>query len=116
VRDYASPWLNVQSCQNTLNMCFALLNYPGSLDAFLESELNPYHHLVPGSRFQNTIKNENMEVGITLFVLYYKRKEDIFFEQLIIIGINLFCSYLVLRAGLAFFDRFFYIDRAVMSF
>lgn len=56
-----------------------------------------------------------MEVGITLFVLYYKRKEDIFFEQLIIIGINLvpllkdlrnddrhafkFCSYLVLRAG-----------------
>lgn len=73
-----------------------------------------------------------MEVGITLFVLYYKRKEDIFFEQLIIIGINLvpllkdlrnddrhafkFCSYLVLRAGLAFFDRFFYIDRAVMSF
>ncbi|KAG5373669.1 hypothetical protein IGI04_043013 [Brassica rapa subsp. trilocularis] len=27
--DYASPWINVQSWQNTLNMCFALLNYPG---------------------------------------------------------------------------------------
>ncbi|WZZ83583.1 hypothetical protein YC2023_104155 [Brassica napus] len=134
--DYASPWLNVQSCQNTLNMCFALLNYPGSLDAFLESEVFSHGSsnlcVAPRSRFQNTIKNENMEVGITLFVLYYKRKEDIFFEQLIIIGINLvpllkdlrnddrhafkFCSYLVLRAGLAFFDRFFYIDRAERAY
>ncbi|CAN6980921.1 unnamed protein product, partial [Brassica rapa subsp. trilocularis] len=101
-RDYASPWINVQSWQNTLNMCFALLNYPG--------RLNSYHHPVPGSRFQNT-KNENIEVGITLFVLYQKRKEDIDLptgEQLIIIGINL--------VRLAFFDRFFYIDRALVSF
>ncbi|CDY15963.1 BnaC08g41600D, partial [Brassica napus] len=54
--------------------------------------------------------NENIEVGITLFVLYHKRKEDIDLptgEKLIIIGINL--------VRLSFFDRFFSIDRALMN-
>ncbi|CAN7097310.1 unnamed protein product, partial [Brassica rapa subsp. narinosa] len=106
-RDYASPWINVQSWQNTLNMCFALLNYPG--------RLNSYHHPVLGSRFQNT-KNETHRVWYHAIrnIPQTERRYRLANWNADRHAFK-FCSYLVLRAGLAFFDRFFYIDRALMN-